>query len=199
MADIIYTFENNVYFNLTNKCTCSCIFCIRKGHDGLGDAETLWHDHTPSWEEIEDALEHFDFTGYKEAVFCGYGEPTCAYDNMILTAKYMKEHYPDIQLRLNTNGLGEIYNKKPIVEELAQYIHTVSISLNAPDSVRYSEVTRPCYPDAFQTMLGFAKKAKEAFPCVKFSVVDVISEEEIEACQKLADELGIPLRVRTFV
>lgn len=34
-------------------------------------------------------------------------------------------------------------------------------------------------------------------PTVKFSVVDVITPEEIEECQKIADKMGIPLRVRT--
>ena len=42
------------------------------------------------------------------------------------------------------------------------------------------------------------KKAKEAFASVQFTVVDVISGEEIEASKKLAKELGIPLRVRIF-
>ena len=33
----------------------------------------------------------------------------------------------------------------------------------------------------------------------KFTVVDVISAEEIERCQKLADSMGIPLRVREYI
>lgn len=36
------------------------------------------------------AVDDFDFTGYKELVFCGYGEPTSALDNMLETAKYVK-------------------------------------------------------------------------------------------------------------
>ena len=47
-------------------------------------------------------------------------------------------------------------------------------------------------------MLAFAEKAKKAFKEVKFSVVSIISEEEIAASQKLADEMGIPLRVRIY-
>ena len=198
MADIVYTYNNNVYFNLTNRCTCKCIFCIRNEHDTLGEAKEMWHDHNPSWEEIKAAIDAFDFTPYKEAVFCGYGEPTCAYENLVLAAKYMKELYPDVKLRLNTNGLGELFNKKPIAEELGKYVDSVSISLNAPTAERYQEVTRPCFENAFKDMIAFAKKAKEAFASVQFTVVDVISEEEIEASKKLAKELGIPLRVRIF-
>lgn len=198
MADIIYTYNNNVYFNITNRCTCKCIFCIRNEHETLGEAKEMWHDHNPSWEEIKAAIDAFDFSKFSEAVFCGYGEPTCSYDNLILAAKYMKELYPDIKLRINTNGLGELFNKKAIAEEMAQYIDHASISLNAPNARRYQEVTQPCFPDAFKDMIAFAKKAKDLFQSVQFSVVDVISEEEIEASKKLAEELGIPLRVRVY-
>lgn len=198
MADIVYTYANNVYFNITNRCTCKCIFCIRNERDTLGEAETLWHDHTPSFEEVKAAVDAFDFTNYKEAVFCGYGEPTCSYDVLIETAKYMKEKFPHIALRINTNGLGERFNKKPIIAEMAEYIDSASISLNAPNAQRYQEVTQPCFENGFYDMISFAKEAKKAFKEVKFSVVDVITKEEIEASQKLADELGIPLRVRKY-
>ena len=198
MADIIYTYHNNVYFNITNRCTCKCVFCIRDEKETLGEAKEMWHDHNPSFEEIKAAIDDFDFAPYTEAVFCGYGEPTCSYDNLIAAAKYMREKNPHVSLRLNTNGLGELYNKKPIVEDLAQYIDAVSINLNAPNAVRYQEVTRPCYENAFKDMLAFAEKSKSAFKEVKFSVVSIISEKEIADSQKLADEMGIPLRVRIY-
>lgn len=198
MADIVYTYNNNAYFNITNRCTCRCIFCVRNEKDTLGDAEGLWHDHNPSWEEIKASIDAFDFSNYKEAIFCGYGEPTCALDNLLAAAKYMKEMYPDIKLRLNTNGLGELHNKRSIVEDLAKYIDSVSISLNAPNAERYQEVTQPCFPDSFKDMIAFSKKAKEWFQSVQFSVVSIISEEEIKASKKLAEELGIPLRVRIY-
>ena len=53
MSDIIYTFKNNAYFNITNRCTCKCIFCIRNEHEAIGEATELWHDHNPSFEEIQ--------------------------------------------------------------------------------------------------------------------------------------------------
>ena len=169
MSDIIYTFKNNAYFNITNRCTCKCIFCIRNEHEAIGEATELWHDHNPSFEEIKAAIDAFDFTNYPEAVF-----------------------------RVNTNGLGELFNKKPIAEEMAKYIDAVSISLNAPTAERYQEVTQPCFENAFPDMLAFAEKAKKLFSSVQFSVVSIISQEEIDASQKLADEMGIPLKVRIY-
>ena len=135
---------------------------------------------------------------YNEIVFCGYGEPTCAYDNLIAAAKYMKEKHPEVLLRVNTNGLGELFNKKPIAEEMAKYIDAVSISLNAPTAERYQEVTQPCFENAFPDMLAFTEKTKKLFSSVQFSVVSIISQEEIDASQKLADEMGIPLKVRIY-
>lgn len=198
MSDIIYTYKNNVYFNITNRCTCRCIFCIRNEKDSLGDAEELWHNHEPSLKEIIESIDQFDFTGYQEAIFCGYGEPTCAYDNLIETAKYMKQKYPNIRLRINTNGLGELYNKRQIVDEMAAYIDAASISLNAPNAQRYQEVTQPSFDNAFNEMLTFAQKAKKAFDSVQFSVVSIINEQEIQESRQLADKMGIPLKVRIY-
>ena len=198
MSDIIYTFKNNAYFNITNRCTCKCIFCIRNEHEAIGEATELWHDHNPSFEEIKEAIDAFDFTNYPEAVFCGYGEPTCAYDNLIAAAKYMKEKHPEVLLRVNTNGLGELFNKKPIAEEMAKYIDAVSISLNAPTSEQYNEVSRPQLDNAFEGLLQFATECKGQIPSVKLTIVDVLPKEEIEACKKLAASLDIPLRIRKY-
>ena len=81
---------------------------------------------------------------------------------------------------------------------MAKYIDAVSISLNAPTAERYQEVTQPCFENAFPDMLAFAEKAKKLFSSVQFSVVSIISQEEIDASQKLADEMGIPLKVRIY-
>ena len=78
MADILYVYKTSIYANLTNKCPCRCTFCIRNNTDSVGSADTLWHKHDPSMEDIKKAVDDFDFTGYKELVFCGYGEPTSA-------------------------------------------------------------------------------------------------------------------------
>ena len=74
MADILYVYKTSIYANLTNKCPCRCTFCIRNNTDAIGNADTLWHKHDPSIEEIKKAVDDFDFTGFKELVFCGYGE-----------------------------------------------------------------------------------------------------------------------------
>jgi len=198
MADIIYTYNNQVYMNITNKCDCSCQFCIRSHRDQVGEADNLWFVKEPSLEEIKIAIDAFDFTAYDEVVYCGYGEPTCALENLIASAEYIKTCY-NIKIRLNTNGLANLYHKRNIIPELAKVIDRVSISLNAPTAERYQEVTRPQFENAFSGMLDFAEQAKACFEHTQFSVVDVLSKEDIEISRKLADERGIYLRIRKFI
>ena len=197
MADILYTYKNQVYANITNRCDCNCQFCIRSRKDSLGEADNLWHKSEPTLEEIRQAMDAFDFKGYDELVYCGYGEPTCALDNLLASAAYAKEKQ-NIKIRLNTNGLANLYHKRNIIPELAKVIDSVSVSLNAPTAEKYQEVTRPQFENAFPALLEFAELAKGAFEHVQFSIVDVLPEEEIKECQRIADERGIYLKIRKF-
>src|SRR5699024_5045674 len=101
MADILYTYHDSVYVNLTNKCNCACTFCIRSLHDTVGESGNLWHENDPELSDVIAAMDAFDFTGYQELVYCGYGEPTCALDILIESAKYAKEKY-GLLIRVNT-------------------------------------------------------------------------------------------------
>ena len=76
-------------------------------------------------------------------------------------------------------------------------VNSISISLNAPDKISYNEVTRPVFgEESFNEMLKFASDCKKYIKEVKFSVVDIISDEQIKKSYELASRLGIVLRVR---
>ncbi len=197
MADILYTYKNQVYANITNRCDCSCTFCVRSLKDAVGDSETLWHRTEPTLAEIKKAIDSFDFSAYSELVYCGYGEPTCALDNLLKSAAYVKERYP-VAIRLNTNGLGNLYHERNIVPELAQVVDSVSISLNAPTAEKYQAVTRPQFENAYPALLEFAALSQAAFQHTQLSIVDVLPTDEIAACRKIADERGICLKVRKY-
>ncbi len=198
MADIVYTYGNQAYLNITNACPCRCTFCIRNNGDSVGEATTLWFEHSPSIDEIKAEIDAFDFSKYNNSIIiCGYGEPTCALKNLLEACKYLKTK--GISIRLNTNGLSDLINKRETAKEICEVIDTVSISLNAPTAEKYNEVTRPSFGrPAFDAMLKFAKECKEYGIKTILTVVDVISEEDIEACKKLCEEIGIPLRVREY-
>jgi radical SAM enzyme (TIGR04100 family) len=197
MADILYTYKNQVYANITNRCDCSCTFCVRSLKDAVGDSETLWHRTEPTLAEIKKAIDSFNFSAYSELVYCGYGEPTCALDNLLKSAAYVKERYP-VAIRLNTNGLGNLYHGRNIVPELAQVVDSVSISLNAPTAEKYQAVTRPQFENAYPALLEFAALSQAAFQHTQLSIVDVLPADEIAACRKIADERGICLKVRKY-
>lgn len=190
--------EQYLYVNLTNRCTNRCSFCIRNNKDGVGGGTQLWLSHEPSAEEIIDALKSYDVASYKEAVFCGYGEPTIRIDELISVAKWIKENYGSAT-RINTNGHGSEYHGRDITPLFDGVIDSVSISLNASNAELYDKSCRSIYgPRAFDIMLDFARKAKEHTNVV-LSVVDVIGEDEILACRRIADEIGVGLRVREYV
>lgn len=48
-------------------------------------------------------------------------------------------------------------------------------------------------------MLKFAQDMKALGIKTGFTVVDVITEEEITECESISQKLGIPLRVRHYV
>lgn len=199
MADIIYTLEGGTYFNITNQCPCNCAFCIRSKGEAVGSAKRLWFDKEPSFDEIKEAIDAYDFSNVSEAVFCGYGEPTCALDTLIRTAQYMKQVKPSIKLRLNTNGLSDLINGMPTAKLICKHIDIISISLNETDSEKYDKITRNIYPGkAFDAMLQFTRDCVAQGNEVRMTVVDVISEEEIAKSRAICEAIGAKFIVRSF-
>ncbi len=197
---IAYPVEDKLYLNLTNKCPCACIFCIRNNGDGAYGSEPLWLEHEPSLDEIIAAIEKAEPLKYTEIVFCGYGEPTEALELLCSIADYLKEKYPNIPTRLNTNGLSDLINGKPTAGLLKGRIDTVSVSLNAATKEEYLRVTRPKFGEcSFEEMQKFASSCKEYVNKVMFTIVDILSPEETAESQKLAEKLGIGLRIREYI
>ncbi|MCD7872293.1 MAG: TIGR04100 family radical SAM protein [Clostridiales bacterium] len=199
MSDIIYTLDGGTYLNITNKCPCNCVFCIRSKGEAVGDAKRLWHDTEPTFEDVKKAVDNYDFGNVNEAVFCGYGEPTNSFDVLIKTAKYLKEKYPHIKLRINTNGLSDLINGRSTAKEICSVIDIVSVSLNDPSSEKYDKITRNIYPGkAFQAMLKFTKDCVKCGADVRMTVVDVIPPEDIEKSREICKECGAAFRVRSY-
>lgn len=196
---IFYKFDGKMYINITNGCPCDCVFCIRKNGDSIEDNDSLWLEHEPSFEEICEAFRRFDKSGIEEAVFCGYGEPMVRADMLLKTAEYIKANSA-MKIRVNTNGLVRLIHKDFDVSRFKDVIDSFSISLNAPNAKRYNEVTRPSFGEAaFDEMLKFSADVRDLGIKTSFTVVDVISDEEISECESIAAGMKIPLRVRGYV
>ncbi len=197
---IFYEFDGKLYANITNKCPCACVFCIRRNGDGVGSSDSLWLDHEPDFEEIAEAFDRFDKTGLSELVFCGYGEPMMRAEILLKTAEYVKEK-TDMKIRINTNGLISLMNPNFDIAALKYRIDKVSISLNASNPDKYFRLTNSEYGlPSYNSMLNFALRVKEYVPEVSFTVVNCdLGEEEIERCTERAKDCGIPLRIRHYV
>ena len=196
---ILYKVHNNLYVNLTNRCTCSCTFCLRNEKETVGESSTLWLEHEPSVEEVKKEFEKFNMDEYNEVVFCGFGEPTERIDDLREIAKFVKEKYHK-KIRINTNGQGSLSNGKDIAPMMKGVVDIVSVSLNTPNEKRYNEIVRSRFGDqAYQAMLSFVKEVKKYVPEVVLSTVSTtITKEEEEECRKICEDLGVTYRIRPF-
>ncbi len=194
---ILYRYGSTYYINMTNKCPCRCIFCVRNSTPRLGDADSLWLSGEPTVGEVMDALRSADLSGSREVVFCGYGEPTERFDDVLECAKRIKAEIGK-PVRLDTNGLGNLINKRDIVPEMEGVFDAVSISLNASSAEEYLEVSRPAFGEgSYEAVLAFIRECRQRIPSVTVSVVGgSISPESEDKCARIARELGAAFRVR---
>ncbi|GKX66754.1 TIGR04100 family radical SAM protein [Inconstantimicrobium mannanitabidum] len=196
---ILYTIGDSLYVNLTNRCPCNCTFCVRHEKDSVCEGENLWLEREPSAEEVIEEFKKRNLEDYKEVVFCGYGEPLVRIDELIEVSKYIRS-VSDIKIRVNSNGLADLVHGKNTAEMLKGWVDSISISLNAPSKEEYNEITKSQFGlKAFDGLLNFAKEAKKNIEDVQFSVVDCITEDQIERSRKISEELQIPLRVRKMI
>lgn len=194
MDTLTYSIGKGVYINLTNKCSNDCEFCERNRISGV-EGYYLWLSKEPTAEEIIADLKKRDVTDFDEIIFCGFGEPTYAWEVVKKVAEYA--HSIKKSTRINTNGQGNLINGYDITPELAKCIDKVNISLNNGDEKRYNQVSRSIYGEkAFFELQDFATKCLTLGVHTTMSVVDCIPKEEIEQARKIAEKIGANFRVR---
>lgn len=195
----VYMLDGNLYVNLTNKCSNGCDFCVRNERTSYF-GHYLWINHgDPTTEKVISACNGMgDLTRFKEAVFCGFGEPTYRMEQMVELCDYFHER--GLKTRLNTNGQGVLINKRDIIPEMKGKIDRVNVSLNASCAEKYQKICRSQFGEnGFGAMIEFAKACKRAGIECRFSIVDCIGEEEVELCKKLAQSVNVPLYIRKYI
>ena len=194
-----YVLDGNLYINLTNKCSNGCDFCVRNERVSYY-GNYLWLRHgEPTPEKVIAQVNGLgDITRFKEAVFCGFGEPTYRVAEMVALCDYF--HSKGLSTRLNTNGQGNLINKRDIVPDLKGKIDLVNVSLNASCVEKYQPICRSQFGESgFEALIEFAKLCKRNGVNCRFSIVDCIGEEEVEACKRLAESVRIPLYIRSYI
>ena len=203
MQTISYEYEGSLYVNLTNRCDCSCVFCLRhNGHKGSIYADDLWLEHEPSREEALEDLLARELTKYRELVFCGFGEPMYRTEDIVWLVDELKKRVSGLPpVRINTNGHANLILGQDVTPRLQGRIDTLSISLNGSTPEEYCAVTRPRDGEkAWHAMLDFAGKAKEYVPNVVMTIVDKDqTPEAIERCRRITRDLGVKLRIRAYI
>jgi TatD DNase family protein len=195
---IAYTLKANIYVNVTRACTNDCAFCLRYRRDNFLYGYNLNLANDPSVEEMVGAVEKLAGPRPgREIVFCGYGEPTCRETELLEAARSLRGL--GLPMRLDTNGQGNMINRRDIVPELAEVFDGVSISLNAHDAGSY---VRLCRPDAgekaFAAVLDFTRRAAASRMECTVTVLDY-PEVDVEACRKLAASIPkAKFRVRRY-
>jgi TatD family-associated radical SAM protein len=190
---ITYEINNNLYLNITNRCTNNCSFCIRHNNKGVG--YNLWLKTEPSLEEILAAVGKAG--DYHEYVFCGFGEPLLRLPEVIATARYLKRKGK--RVRINTNGQAGLIWPEPVAPQMAGLVDAISISLNAADEKSYLDLCQPHWGvRAYSAILDFTKECLRYIPEVTLSVVDLLPEEEIKKCALIASDLGAAFRIRHY-
>ena len=198
---ITYIVEDKLYVNITNKCSNRCEFCIRNNGDGAYGSDSLWLEREPTREEILESIFSRDLSVFPEIVFCGYGEPTYRLDDAVYVAKVVKEKYPEMKIRINTNGHSDLIWGRDTAPDYEGAFDTVSISLNTPTAEKYQAICHSIYGEkSFDALLKFAGNVKKYVPTVALSAVkETLTSEEIELCKKISADLGVTLRLRDYI
>jgi len=199
------TGKRSLYVNITNRCNCACVFCLRHKKQ-MAENSSLWLKKEPTVDEVKNALATAPWEYVSEIVFCGFGEPTLRQAELVALLHHVKETYGDHPTRLNTNGLGDLANGRAIASDFDGILDTVSISLNASNAERYLELTRAEYGiKSFEAMLKFARDCQKHVPNVVLTIVEPEKIDqnsdaagEIARCRRICAERDLTLRIRTY-
>ena len=193
-ATIAYMIRDSLYLNITNRCSNRCTFCPKfeeftvKGHE-------LKLPHEPNCAEVMAAVDGAA-AGYKEVVFCGYGEPLIRLDLVKEVAAQLKGR--GLRIRINTDGQANLVHGRNILPELAGLVDAISVSLNASDAETYQKLCNSPYgPAGFQAVCDFLSEATRHIPEVTASAVTVPGLD-VEKVRELALRLGVQFREREY-
>lgn len=204
---IAYPYNDALYLNITNRCPNLCSFCIKVKWNMKYRGYNLKVEKEPSTAEVIKEIEFmFSDKTYKEIVFCGYGEPLMRWDVVKEVSSKIKKGEclnvsKDIRIRINTNGLGNLINRRDITPEMKDIVDSLHISLNTVDKNKWYEIMRPFkeYSDgAFESVIDFIKMAKLWVKEVVVTAIDIdgINTKDVES---FAKQLGVGFRLRPYL
>lgn len=197
---IAYPFRRALYLNLTDRCPTACVFCVKNKWNSRFRGQDLSFPHgEPSTREILREFRAGIQTNMpREVVFCGYGECTYRLPDMLRIAARIRGDFPDVPLRLNTIGLGNLIWGREIVQELSESLDAVSVSLNTADPGQWQKLHRP--EERFRER-GYASVTEFIHGCVRAGLRTTVTAVDLpgvalDAVARLARALGAGFRLR---
>jgi len=195
---IAYLLGNNLYLNITNRCPNNCYFCFRNfTHTLRGFNLKLRQEPSPE-EVITELQKVINRKNWDEIVFCGFGEPLERLDCIIKVTKWIKKYHGNV-VRIDTNGQGCLLNQeRAVVEELKEAgVDKINVSLNAHDKPTYTQICRPNFEDAYESIWEFIEKASRKFDLEITAVT--VPEVDLSKMQEMAKEMQVKFRVRRLI
>lgn len=196
---LVYELDKKIYINLTNRCTNDCIFCLRKDKDDVCGQQLWLDDENSTSKDVIEQLGNFKIS--PEVIFCGYGEPLLKFEVLKEVAQYLKSHYPNVKIRVNTNGHANFVYKRNIVPELKGLVDEFSVSLNGATSQEYDELSQPKFDGAYEEVKKFIKACSDEGISVVASIVENYKGRhlDLEKCEDIAQTLGAKFRAREWI
>jgi TatD DNase family protein len=195
MSSIVYQYDNNLYVNLTNRCTMACTYCIKYKWAGKFRGHDLRLEKEPTAQEVITAIG--DPRNYAAIVFCGYGEPLLRLEVLAEVAAWVKRNNGTV--RVNTAGHANLVYGRNIAPELHGLVDAISISLNASDARQYVQLNRPRYEEsAFAAVIDFARECAVYIPDVTLTTV-TLPGVDIQRCEEIARSVGVKFRARPYL
>jgi GTP 3',8-cyclase len=192
---IAYRGGDSIYLNITNRCSCACVFCVRQWTDGLF-GERLVLDREPEAEAVTQAIEREALEQRAdEIVFCGFGEPTMRLDVVLAVTEWSRLRR--LPTRLDTNGHGRLLNPHVDVPAAlaAAGLTAVTVSINAADPLEYDRICRPMFDKAHRAVIRFAEDCLQQGIQTTLTAVDCPGAD-LPGCESLARALGAGFRPR---
>jgi TatD DNase family protein len=193
---VAYAYDGVLYLAVTRRCTLACTFCPKMHGRWTVAGNDMSRDPELDADAIWAAAEQVGLAGYRDVAFVGLGESTMRLDVVVDLGKRLRA--AGHRVRLVTDGLANLRAGADVTPRLAGAIDEVSVSLNAQDPAAYVRICPSKYGEAAHgAACDFLRAVKAHVPVVTASVIDM-PEVDLDACRRLADDLGVNLRVRPW-
>ena len=215
-GSIVYRFETPIYLssilyvNLIQKYSCinNCRFCGRPRNKRDIEKPNIYEKKAKSFlylekspkvetvlKEINKKLKKED----KEIAFVGLGEPLIYLSKIIDVTKKLKKKYPNIKIRVDTNGATKAINENPlqVAKSLEKAgLDEIRVSVNAINKEEYNKLCRPKFKDSFNNLIRFVRTLNESKIDTYISFVVGFSDKIVKTRPKkdyikFAKKLGI--------